>query len=68
MDTSVLMVKQEIDGKGIFYKAVLHRNGEMMLCILRPQLQRGEVLRRLSRLKSLSDVYLLDQKAVMLGL
>jgi hypothetical protein len=68
MNACVLMIKQHVNYNGVFYKTLLDVKGQMVICFLRSQLQRGEVLYLLSKIKTLSDIYSLDEKAVMIEL
>ncbi|MBO8171224.1 MAG: hypothetical protein H0Z33_04935 [Bacillaceae bacterium] len=66
MDICVLMFKQEVNGKGVFYKALLDHGGETVICYLRSGLKRRELLKRLCTIRSLTDIYSIDEKAVMI--
>lgn len=66
MNTCVLAIKQQVNKDGLFYKAIVNVKGEMIMCILNSNLRRGELLKRLATISSLSDIYSIDKKAVML--
>lgn len=65
MDPCVLMVKQEVDQEGPFYKAIIDIHGQLVYCLLRSDLKRAELLKRLYKLDSLAEIYSLDQKALI---
>jgi hypothetical protein len=65
MNCSVLMVKQKMSMEGLFYKTIINVRGQMVICYLKSHLERCDVLRFLAGMKSVSDIYSIDEKAVM---
>lgn len=64
-DTSILSVRKQLDGKGEFYKILAVIEGNLVTCFLRTDMERRDLLLRLAGLKTLQDLYRIDQKAVL---
>jgi len=62
---SVLSVKREIDLKGEYFHLILNLDGRLSRCFLRSDLDRNELLRRLTQASEIKDLYTIDDKAIL---
>ncbi|WP_236407636.1 hypothetical protein [Microaerobacter geothermalis] len=65
MNVTILSVKKQIDGKGVFYKILLFADGSLSTCFIRSELHRSDLLQKLYQIRRISDIYQIDEKATI---